>query len=326
MTGPCNCTTEGTAGTHIVTFEITTEPVCEGVVCQWADGTEWEEDCGADEVALCPRPCHERWSNWSVCDCFNHTQWQEYYIDALPENGGVQCTYAGPRILNQSCELDPAQGCPRECVTTSDCDDGNACTQDLCIQYTDFPRLNCNWDNATVCNDSSVCTRDTCDPNVGCIFDTILFCDDSNNCTIDTCDPELGCTYEDVVCPDVDACNIGVCHPILGCGIEQLVCGSPDNSTDNCTVWLCDANYTQNGLTDPCYSVDACGSLLPLAGLAAGLIALIIVLGILALALCGGGVYAATTAVAAMNENSVIVNPLYVPDGGQGTNPLFSGV
>jgi len=59
------------------------------------------------------------------------------------------------------------------------------------------------------------------------------------------------------------------------------------------------------------------------AGLAAGIIAAIVVLGLLGLALCGGGAAAAASAVAAAPAAGVDQNPLYVGSENAGDNPLF---
>jgi len=59
------------------------------------------------------------------------------------------------------------------------------------------------------------------------------------------------------------------------------------------------------------------------AGIAAGIIAAIVVLGILGLALCGGGAAAAASAVAAAPAAGVDMNPLYVGNDLGADNPLF---
>jgi hypothetical protein len=59
------------------------------------------------------------------------------------------------------------------------------------------------------------------------------------------------------------------------------------------------------------------------AGLAAGIIAAIVVLGILGLALCGGGAYAATSALAPAAASGLQTNPLYVGDTTAAGNPLY---
>jgi len=60
------------------------------------------------------------------------------------------------------------------------------------------------------------------------------------------------------------------------------------------------------------------------AGLTAGILALIIVMGILGAAMCAGGAVAATTAMAAEPEGAVEVNPLYEGAGTEANNPLFA--
>lgn len=80
----------------------------------------------------------------------------------------------------------------------------------------------------TVCDDGLACTIDLCDPETGrCVFIPIdgceadpcegVRCDDGNHCTVDACDPRIG------------AC---VHTPIEGC--EPFVCGSP--SAGSCTA------------------------------------------------------------------------------------------
>jgi hypothetical protein len=59
------------------------------------------------------------------------------------------------------------------------------------------------------------------------------------------------------------------------------------------------------------------------AGIAAGIIAAIVVLAILGLVLFGGGAYAATTALAAAPNAAVDMNPLYQGAETAGDNPLY---
>jgi len=157
------------------------------------------------------------------------------------------------------------------------------------------------------------------------VYTPALFCEDNNNCTIDTCDPILGCTHTNVTCPDYDVCQIGTCSPITGCGITQRNC-SANITVDNCTLVYCDVNYTRNGAAGPCATQNVCASTAILAiGIGAGIIAAIIILALLALALCSGGAYAAATNMSHINENAVQVNPLYHGAGYEADNPLFGG-
>jgi len=59
------------------------------------------------------------------------------------------------------------------------------------------------------------------------------------------------------------------------------------------------------------------------AGLAAGIIAAIVVLGLLGAALCGGGAYAAASALGAAPSGNVVENPLYTDPQTAGGNPLY---
>jgi len=84
-------------------------------------------------------------------------------------------------------------------------------------------------------------------------------------------------------------------------------------------------NYTRTGATGPCATQNICASTAILAiGIGAGIIAAIIILALLAFALCSGGAYAAATNMAAMNENAIQINPLYSGAGYEADNPLFA--
>jgi uncharacterized iron-regulated membrane protein len=85
---------------------------------------------------------------------------------------------------------------------------------------------------------------------------------------------------------------------------------------------LCACVDGQAGLN--CLLVGTPLNLALVGGIAAGILALIIVLAILGLALCGGGAYAATTALAAEPSGAIEVNPLYEGAGQNNDNPLFA--
>ncbi|MCH8243120.1 MAG: hypothetical protein IH897_10995 [Planctomycetes bacterium] len=68
-------------------------------------------------------------------------------------------------------------GCPT-CISDADCDDGDACTADICDIVCSNCRNELSYDVATEC----------CDSSTG---ETELI-DDENACTIDTCDPTTG--------------------------------------------------------------------------------------------------------------------------------------
>jgi len=78
------------------------------------------------------------------------------------------------------------------CLQTSNaepCDDGDACTgSDACADGA------CAGGGPTDCNDSNACTQDLCDAFSGC-SNVPIVCDDSDECTTDTCDPVQGCVF-----------------------------------------------------------------------------------------------------------------------------------
>ncbi len=105
------------------------------------------------------------------------------------------------------------------CTSDPECNDSNACTQDLCIDNVcQHPAVNCD--------DGLFCTYDTCDPATGCQHTTVS-CDDGVACTVDTCDDvndECVNAPNDAACNDNIACTTDDCDPVAGC-----------THTDNCT-------------------------------------------------------------------------------------------
>jgi len=97
---------------------------------------------------------------------------------------------------------------------------------------------------------------------------------------------------------------------------------------DNCTIVYCVVNNTNmdkdGNLEGPCVTENICASTAALAiGLGAGIVAAIVVCGLLALALCSGGAYAAANSSSVAAESSLSVNPLYQASGHQAQNPFF---
>lgn len=87
------------------------------------------------------------------------------------------------------------------CTQSSDCDDGNACTADVC--------------------------------NTGACANTTISCDDGDGCTIDSCDTRFGCQHVANDCPTADACHPQRC--VNGtCQVEDNLC----NNKNPCTVNL----------------------------------------------------------------------------------------
>jgi len=150
------------------------------------------------------------------------------------------------------------------CAGTEECDDGNPCTIDSCLNGACSHR-------AVVCNDANACTEDAC-VNGSCTFtpvscgagevcylgdcytpcSTVGQCDDGVACTDDSCDTSPPSPI-DGICrhtPNDDLCDTGlfcsadVCDAELGCVFDHPcypVDGNPcpvpstcDETTDTC--------------------------------------------------------------------------------------------
>lgn len=101
------------------------------------------------------------------------------------------------------------------CSRDDECDDGLACTLDLCVAG----RCSAAPDDAA-CDDGLFCTgAERCDPARGCVASPPR-CADSIACTVDRCDEGLDACVRD---PDPDLCPISHrCDPVRGCVARAL--------------------------------------------------------------------------------------------------------
>jgi cysteine-rich repeat protein len=161
------------------------------------------------------------------------------------------------------------------CQTNADCDDGNACTDDVCDPGNPSANAGGCVYSTIGCDDGNVCTDDSCDPGIGCInapntapcsdglFCTVgehcsggacvgatpRDCGDLNPCTLDSCDeggaqcvndpaPLEGASCNDgLFCTDPDTCQGGLCTgPARDCS-DGLLCtlDACDENADECT-------------------------------------------------------------------------------------------
>jgi len=160
--------------------------------------------------------------------------------------------------------------CQARCVAVGACEDGNACTIDMCGSDG-----SCDNSQAVDCSDGDVCTIDACDPQSGCVNPPVpdanqVACSDGNACSEnDVCvagacsgSAISGCCTIDADCPASDACatrycedtsgtckavdlsgqcaagacEVAFCDPVDGCEIAPITC--PDDG-DICTVAEC---------------------------------------------------------------------------------------
>ena len=135
------------------------------------------------------------------------------------------------------------------CTLAEDCDDGDPCTEDNC--------LNSECSNAeTNCDDSIDCTVDSCDPITGaCVHaPNDMACDDADLCTgTETCSAATGCSAgQPVMCSDGVACTVDSCNPATGaCGFVDIeACTSGDGCCPvGCSVADTDCTCTNLALT-----------------------------------------------------------------------------
>jgi cysteine-rich repeat protein len=171
-------------------------------------------------------------------------------------------------------------------VNPSICDDGNACTSDICADTGE-----CGHDVVS-CDDGNACTMDVCDPALGCspVADEGAACDDGNGCTsgdgcigtvcqgapiegccaangdcddgagctVDVCDDGL-CANEPVECTVPDLCYAGFCDIDGECSVTEISC----DDADPCTVDACDGTVGCVHVTDADCSVCGDGVLQP---------------------------------------------------------------
>ena len=148
------------------------------------------------------------------------------------------------------------------------CDDGEACTMDLCnggvCIFTPEPE-------STACDDGEICTSDDHCLNGACVGGEETDCSDASDCTVDICEPGVGCQSESradgSACDDGDACSVedicegGICIPFKVLSCEDFnpctVLQGCDPSTGKC-IFL---QVPDGGLCDDgnvCSAGDAC--------------------------------------------------------------------
>jgi len=189
--------------------------------------------------------------------------------------------------IGETCTCDPrdpctptAAICADACTADSDCNDGNPCTDDRCLDRAcrNTPKSEpgcCAVD--TDCDDGNPCTTDACaswqcthpiDPESGCC-QTDLDCDDANPCTADTCGDDGACGHEridplcctaDDQCDDQDPCTEDfsggtrcmaprtVDSEICACAGDEACDDGNPCSVDRCIEARCTYDHDPQGL------------------------------------------------------------------------------
>ena len=224
--------------------------LCNGVL--YCDTAAKPFACRVNPTTLvtCPQPgvpaCQKSWCEPKTGKCG---------VLAIAE--GATCTDADACSEAERCKDGACAGSPVAC------DDGDACTTDLCDKGAGCLHLPLA---ASACDDGQVCTFDACDAAAGCVYvglsracddgdactvgDRCLLgacapigargCDDNNPCTTDGCLPKSGCVnlHNAAACTDGDACTISD-----ACKDGACVSGEPATcATGNgCLLDSCDA-------------------------------------------------------------------------------------
>jgi cysteine-rich repeat protein len=208
--------------------------------------------CSTKAVAL---------SLWTPCELANEVgECQGKRI--CTEKGKIPGQCDAATAVPETCN-----GLDDDCDNTVDeasCDDGNACTEDVCqgAAGCEFVALDGNE-----CLDGNPCTAaDKCVQGV-CLGDPVI-CEDGNVCTDDICTPAGGCDHVNniVPCDDGNACTLkdecdgGVCSGVgvpCDCKVNEDCAALEDGDVCNGTLVCNTAKLPFQCAVDPA-TVIAC--------------------------------------------------------------------
>lgn len=264
-----------------------TDDSCSDGVCTFADNTDACDDgdgCTSGDVCAngtCTGSPIEDCTSCTVnSDCSdgnpctsnvcNDEGVCENPFNTAPCNDGDPCT-ANDFCTDGVCEGALIDGCAT-CVAAADCDDGNDCTDDTCVEgFCQHPPNFQSCDDGDVCTINDQCFSGECSgvPDPDCdTCESDLDCDDGNECTDDVCQEDNSCAFipntepcdDGDICTENDVCGGGVCA-----GTEIADCGSCETAADcndlnSCTDDTCVDNacvYTAND-ANTCDDNDAC--------------------------------------------------------------------
>ena len=161
------------------------------------------------------------------------------------------------------------------CGMDAECEDGIACTQDVCAGNMGGEHSCENIRDDGACSDGDACTVDRC-TSTGCVHEgspcdtcgTDAECDDGIACTQDVCAGNMGGEHscenirDDGACSDGDACTVDRCTS-TGCVHEGSPCSSCGSDTDcddgvECTIDECVGNMGGERSCDNIRNVEAC--------------------------------------------------------------------
>ncbi len=213
--------------------------------------------CHAGTCAGTPRVCND--ANLCTDDACDPAVGCVATPNAAPCDDNNVCT-SGDTCANGACESGA--------YDASHCNDGDACTDDLCVPAVGcvhrFNRAPCETGDPCLsgdrcangvciegnepasCDDGNICTVDVCVPRVGCQYQpTTASCSDGNPCTEGdycadgACQPGPGAP----LCDDRNLCTDDICDPLVGCRFmpNEAPCedANPCTTNDRCFWTLC---------------------------------------------------------------------------------------
>jgi len=215
------------------------------------------------------------------CGCSSLSKLLALTTPCATENGAGSC--AGQRVCGfdglSVCDAavpadDVCDGQDNDCDGATDevCDDGIACTVDVCD--ADTGQCSKTPDDSACAPDEDECTTAVCDPDDGCVqLPSALQCDDGNPCTTDACDSETGqCANTPAdgtpcndgnACTTEDTCSGDSCE---GTPQSDVTCDDGDGCTvgDACTDGACVPGSAPDcSSADEACAVGACVNLAP---------------------------------------------------------------
>ena len=205
--GACSDDDACTAG------DVCTNGKCAGNSLNCADANV----CTADSCDLKIGCVHTSVGDGALCDDGNACSSADACVKGVCAgvikscDDGLACTLDICDVKTAACTHAAIANCV--CAKDLDCDDGQACTFDVCNAAKAC--VHAAKPEKSQCNDGSLCTgSDICTAGV-CVGTPLVVCNDGKVCTDDACDPKSGgCVYANnsSKCDDGSACtNLDVC-------------------------------------------------------------------------------------------------------------------
>ena len=258
--GTCRTTTLNNGSSCLDDGNQCTYDRCQGGVCTHtvklaaacSDGDLCTQGDACDSQARCvgtPKNCPDDGNicTDNFCDPATGQCAMTRHDDRRPCEDYNGCT------LNDGCRNGECTG------DRKDCNDGDPCTFDNCI---DGPVGECDHPPVLgACEDGDLCTRgETCNALGICQGGTTFECNDYNNCTDDYCDSSIGCVFASTFdyCDDTNPCTVDDI-----CGEDGVCAGTPKDCDDgnDCTRDYCflgNCHHDNEPDSIPCDDGDIC--------------------------------------------------------------------